>query len=98
MNIMLRPCPTTCTPAERTKMNTDWFDAPRNARAGKDGRTWYVETARDAKGRYTLDVSHFFGDSAGAKLRWQVGVWGGSPPEGKELIQKIINDVYSQTP
>ena len=61
-----------------------------------DESTSYVEKPKDAKGRYTLDMSHFFRAADGTRT-WQVGVGGYAPPATRADIQKIINDVLTQT-
>jgi len=93
MQVLLRPCPASCGQSERAKLNTDWFDKGAKAKA-YDKDTSYVETAKDAKGRYALDMSHYFEDGAST---WQVGVGGYSPPATRAAIQKTVNDVLSQT-
>ncbi|MEU8233917.1 hypothetical protein AB0C12_30390 [Actinoplanes sp. NPDC048967] len=93
VQLMLRPCPAPCGPAERDRLTTEWFDPGAKARA-YDESTWYEETPTDAKGRYTLDMSHFFTTTGGT---WQVGVGGFAPPAQKAVVQKIFNDVLSQT-
>jgi hypothetical protein len=98
VNVMLRPCPTTCTPAERREMDRAWFDEPARALPGDDDRTSYVETQRNARDRYSLDLSRFFAVRAGQPLRWQVGVYAESPPETRGQVQKILNDIVTQTP
>ncbi|GAA3334885.1 hypothetical protein GCM10020358_01000 [Amorphoplanes nipponensis] len=95
LQIMLRPCPAPCGATERDRLSTEWFDPGAKARAF-DESTWYVETPRDAKGRYTLDMSHFFTDPGGAGM-WQVGVGAFSPPATRTAIQKVFNDVLTQT-
>jgi hypothetical protein len=97
-NVMFRACPTTCTPAERRTMNNAWFDEPAKARRGGDDRTSFVETLRNSEGFYTVDFSRFFGPQPGQPLKWQVGVFVKSPPETAGDVQKILNDIYSQTP
>jgi hypothetical protein len=97
-NVMFRVCPTTCTPAERDTMNKAWFDEPAKARQGGDDRTFLVETQRNTDGFYTVDFSRFFGPQPGQPLKWQVGVFVKSPPESAGDVQKILNDVFSQTP
>ena len=96
LQIMLRPCPAPCGQAERKRLSTDWFDPGAKARV-HDERTSYVETPRDAKGRYTLDMSHFFPDSTGSAPAWQVGVGAYTPPAARADVQKIINDVLTQS-
>jgi hypothetical protein len=98
VNVMFRPCPTTCTPAERQTMNNAWFDQPTKARQGGDDRTFLVETQRNDKGYYTIDFSHFFGPQPGQPLKWQVGVFVQSPPETKDAVLKTLNDIFTQTP
>jgi hypothetical protein len=95
LQIMLRPCPAPCGPAQRDQLSTEWLDPGAKTRK-HDERTSYVETLRDAKGRYTLDMSHFFSTAGGAPT-WQVGVGAYTPPATKTDIQKIVNDVFTQT-
>jgi len=95
MQIMLRPCPAPCGAAVRARLTTEWFDPGAEGRV-HDERTSYVETPRDAKGRYTLDMSHFFADPAGGAT-WQVGIGAFTPPEKKADIQKMFNDVLTQS-
>jgi hypothetical protein len=98
VNVMFRACPTTCTPAERQTMNNAWFDEPTKARQGGDDRTSFVETQRNSEGFYTVDFSRFFSPEPGQPLKWQVGVFVKSPPETAGDVQKILNDIASQTP
>jgi hypothetical protein len=97
LNIMIRPCPTTCTPAEQKGMTAAWFDAPGRRASLRDATTSYLQTPSDSRGKYTLDVSHFFADRPGGPLHWQVGSYVESPPATKGTVQKIVNDVRSQT-
>ncbi|MFD0823744.1 hypothetical protein ACFQ0D_36710, partial [Micromonospora zhanjiangensis] len=95
-NVLLRPCPTTCTPAERKALEGAWFDQPAKAKPVLDDRTVMVETARDADGFYTVDLSHYSPATAGGPLKWQVGVFVKSPPETRGVVQKLLNDVVTQ--
>jgi hypothetical protein len=95
VQIMLRPCPRPCGAADRSRLSTEWFDPGAKART-YDERTSYVETARNANGRYTLDMSHFFPAASGDAHTWQVGIGAFTPPEKKADIQKIFNDVLTQ--
>jgi hypothetical protein len=95
LQIMLRPCPAPCGPAERARLSTEWFDPGAKAKT-YDENTSFVETPTDAKGRYTLDMSHFF-RTAGDPQTWQVGAGAYSPPAKRADIQKTINDVLTQT-
>lgn len=97
-HIMFRPCPTACTPAQQQTMSKQWFDAPGRTPTSRDATTSYIETPRDEKGLYSLDMSHFFGEAPGRPLKWQVGIFVESPPGTRGDVQKIVNDVRSQTP
>jgi hypothetical protein len=95
MNILLRPCPTVCTSAERAEMNQAWLDEPERAkRVGE--RTYYVETARDDRGLYSVDASHFFADPSGGGRHWQVGVYVAAPEATRDVVLKVFNDVVTQ--
>ena len=96
LQIMLRPCPAPCGAAERDRLSTEWFDPGARART-YDARTSYVETPRDAKGRYTLDMSHFFPDAGGGAPAWQVGVGAYTPSAARADLQRIFNDVLTQS-
>ncbi|SDT15522.1 hypothetical protein [Actinoplanes derwentensis] len=93
MQFMLRPCPGTCDNADVVTLSRDWFDDGAKAKF-VDDRTAYVETARNADGRYTLDMSHFITVADGSK--WQVAVGVHSQPESKSLVQKLVNDMLTQ--
>ncbi|MFI5844493.1 hypothetical protein ACIA8K_32835 [Catenuloplanes sp. NPDC051500] len=90
--IMLRPCPASCGPAERATRDQEWFEGAKATAV--DERTSFIETAKDDKGRYSLDLSHFF--TGGDGDRWQVGVWAYSDPEDRAVPQKIVNDLLTQ--
>ena len=97
MTVMLRRCPTTCTPVEQEEMNRAWLDEPERAVAF-DASTVYVETSRTDRGTYSVDFSHFFAAVPGEPLSWQVGVYVESPPETRDEVLRILNEVRSQTP
>jgi hypothetical protein len=98
VQIVLRRCPTTCTDGERQQMNADGLKEPAKAVPGGDDRTVYVEVASNAKGLYSVDLSRFFAERTGQPLRWQVGVYVESPPDTRAEVQKILNDIVTQTP
>ncbi len=97
MTVMIRRCPTSCTPAEQEEMNRAWLDEPERAVA-LGPSTVYVETPRSDRGTYSVDFSHFFAAAAGEPLSWQVGVYVESPPETRDEVLEILNDIRSQTP
>ena len=88
LQIMLRPCDAPCGTADRERLSTEWFDKGAEAKT-LDDQTSYVETARNADGRYTLDMSHFVPG-------YQVAVGTYSQPESKAVVQKIVNDLLTQ--
>lgn len=93
LQILVRPCPAPCGQKERAVLNADWFN-PALRPQQRDPNTWYVETPRDTKGRYALDMSRFFPVE---EPKWHVGVGVHSPPSAKSDVQKIVNDVLTQT-
>lgn len=96
LNIMLRPCPTTCTAAEQKTMSTAWFD-PGHRPVVRDATTTYIQIPVNDKGKYSLDTSHFFAGPQGGPLRWQVGAYVDSVPGGKADVEKIINEIRTQS-
>ncbi|HWS38992.1 MAG TPA: hypothetical protein VN408_40405 [Actinoplanes sp.] len=93
LQFMLRPCPNSCGTADVLALDKDWFD--KGAQIVNRGvGTSYVEVARNADGRYVLDMSHYITDAAGKK--WQVAVGTYSRPETKSPVQKIVNDILTQ--
>lgn len=93
LQFMLRPCPGSCAAGDRLTLDREWFDKDAKiASAGAD--TSYVEVARNADGRYTLDMSHYITTTDGTK--WQVAVGTYSRPETRSPVQKIVNDILTQ--
>jgi hypothetical protein len=99
VNVMLWECPTTCTDAEQEDMIEAWLDEPDLAVPAGTDRTVYVETQRNARDRYSVDLSHFAPDPADANgpLRWHVGVYIESPFETRDATLKILNDIITQS-
>lgn len=93
LQFMLRPCPGSCTATDKTTLDREWFD--KGAKINNVGPdTSYVEVARNAEGRYILDMSHYITQADGT--RWQVAVGTYSRPETRSPVQKIVNDIYTQ--
>ncbi|MFG1927657.1 hypothetical protein [Cryptosporangium sp. NPDC048952] len=63
-----------------------------------DATTAYAELANPKDNVYSLSVSHFFGSQPGQPLRWQVIVQGSGPHTDRAAIQKVANDIRTQTP
>jgi hypothetical protein len=95
VNVVLRPCPTTCTAAEQVQMNRAWLDEPEKAQVLRQ-RTYYVETPNNSKGLYGVDSSHFFSGTEDRVLHWQVGVFAESPMDTRDEVLKILNDIVTQ--
>lgn len=98
MNIILWECETTCTEDEQQEMLDTWLDEPERAVSLDDSPTAFVETEGGGGELYSVDLGHFFGEQPGEPpLRWLVGVYVESPPETRDDVLKILNDVVSQT-
>ena len=98
VNLMLWQCPTTCTDDEQRDMIETWLDLPEQA-VRAEPQLAYVETDRDARDLYTVDLSHFMTDPADPEgpLRWHLGVYLEAPPESNQTVLKILNDIIGQT-
>lgn len=97
MTVMIRRCAPTCSPAVQEELNRAWLDEPDRAVAA-DPTTFYVETPLTPRGSYSVDFSHFFAEPGGGPPAWQVGVYVESPPETRDEVLMILNDIWSQTP
>jgi hypothetical protein len=93
--VMLWECDSDCDDSEqRDKLDT-WLDEPDQAVRWGDEPTYYVESEENDDGLYAVDLGHFTSGSSD-ELRWLVGVYVESPPDTREDVQKIINDIISQ--
>jgi hypothetical protein len=45
-----------------------------------------------------LHLSHLFAEPPGVAPRWQVGVSAFAPPATRAAVQKVANDILTQTP
>ncbi|WP_157441725.1 hypothetical protein [Actinoplanes awajinensis] len=93
--IILRPCPAACSVATRQKMDKEWFLETAGLKR-VNAVTQFRQTAKNAKGKYQLEFSHFFTDPA-TKKKYQVGVDAQALPLKKSSAQKVVNDIFSQT-
>lgn len=93
--IILRTCPDGCDAADRKALDQDWFVNTGGLRR-VDGDTRFRQTAKNADGRYQLELGHYFTDPAGG-TKFQVGVDARTSPATKAAAQKVVNDVLSQT-
>ncbi|GAA3394177.1 hypothetical protein GCM10020369_62560 [Cryptosporangium minutisporangium] len=94
VEIGVRECDAPCDGAEQTLLTND---VPGPLTRG-DATTSYHESADAKYNEYRLVMSHFFGDGRGEPLRWQVVVVGTSPPSEQAELQKVTNDIRTQTP
>ncbi|MFI1991825.1 hypothetical protein [Actinoplanes sp. NPDC020271] len=93
--VILRVCPSTCDAADREQLDKDWLVSTTGLRrAGADTR--FRQTAKNKAGKYQLELSHFFTDSASG-VKYQVGVDARTDPAKKATAQKVVNDILSQT-
>jgi hypothetical protein len=93
--VIYRPCPTTCSRAEQAKLDQDWLDAPVQYKP-KDSATRYHE--KTAAGKYELTFSHYFGDTPGGAMKYQVAAFASSTTADAPVMQKTINDIRTETP
>jgi hypothetical protein len=97
MRLIVRPCAGGCGEATRSKLDSDWLsgNAPTYDRFDQN-TNWYQTTSG---GLYNLFLTHYFGEAPGAPLRWQVAAQG-QAGEGEQAanLQKVVNDIRSQTP
>lgn len=97
LELLIRPCPAGCGPAQQDQLDRAWFDDPEEAMTF-DATTRLVEVEENDEGRYTASMTHEFAVAPGGPLVWQVAAHVESPPETREDVQKILTDIRSQTP
>lgn len=96
--VVLWECRADCDEAEQQEKLDVWFaDEPNQPVPwGELPPTRYVETEATDAGPYAMNLVRFFGTGVG-ELRWMVGLTFESQPDGVEGMQKVVNDVLSQT-
>lgn len=99
VDVLLWECERGCPDAEQREMLEVWLGEPEQAvRPVNMPNLAYVETDENDSGNYEVDLGHFFGEEPGQPpLRWLVGVYAESPPETRDDVLKIVNDIVSQT-
>lgn len=95
--LLLWECPTSCTETEQQAMLRAWMDQPEFAVRLDSSPTSYLETGQNRDGRYQVDLGHFVAAEPGGPLRWMVGVYIESPVDTRADVQKVMNDVISQS-
>jgi hypothetical protein len=99
--VAVRRCDDGCTAEDQSALSEIWFDrvwhrAPDPRR--RDSTTVSAEDPGTTSGTYHLVLSHFFADQPGQPLRWQVVVNASAPAKKQVDVQKVTNDIRSQTP
>ncbi|GAA4604074.1 hypothetical protein BJY16_004854 [Actinoplanes octamycinicus] len=93
--VVLRACPGTCAAADKARLVTQWLgDAPGIRKAG--GNTRFRQLATNLNGKYELKLSHFFTDPASGR-KFQVGVQAEALTAKKAVVQKVVNEILSQS-
>ena len=92
VDLVLSQCADGCPAARQKQLRDEWLDDPDKAVTSGE-RTHYVEYPRNDKGLYMVDASHFFGTG---DQQWHLGVAALSPPETKDTVLKIFNDIVTQ--
>lgn len=95
--LLLWECPTSCTEVEQQAMLRTWMAEPEFAVRLDTMPTSYVETGRNEDGLYEVDLGHFVAAEPGGPLRWMIGIYLESPVDTRADVQKIMNDVISQS-
>ena len=92
--VLLRACAAPCGAKQQKALAKSWFRAGENPR-DLDDNTKFLEVR---KSRYQLVLSHFFAGDGGGEPRWQVALDATSPVKGRADMQKVVNDIVTQTP
>jgi hypothetical protein len=93
VDVAVRHCPGPCTGEQRAETDRAVTDLPIDRT--RDAATRFGEHTVD--GRYVLAVDRVFATSAGGAAEWLLVVEARARPEDAATVQKIVNDVYSQT-
>ena len=94
IDLLIRQCDDVCDPAERSRLDDAWF-SDGAASILRDATTRYTEYTTD--GRYHLVVSHYFPEQPGGELTWHVAIKAECQPEDLAVVQKIVNDIRTQS-
>ncbi|MBG0565691.1 hypothetical protein [Actinoplanes aureus] len=87
--VLLRACPAPCGAKQQNTLGKNWFRAGEKPRKF-DATTKFLEVE---KNRYQLVMSHFFG----TEPKWQVAVDATAPVKARSEMQKVVNDILTQT-
>ena len=99
--VAARRCVDACDQNEQASLSETWFHRYWNREPQPHARDETTTSAEDngkVSGVYSLVLSHFFADQDTEPLCWQVVVGGSGPTANHTAVQKITNDIRSQTP
>ncbi|BBH66682.1 hypothetical protein ACTI_33670 [Actinoplanes sp. OR16] len=91
LGVMLRTCAQPCDDTRTAAMTKDWFSAKFEK---VDDTTNFAEATE--QGKYRLELDHFFGGRA-ASPKWQVAVAATAPAKSRAEVQKVADDILTQT-
>jgi hypothetical protein len=104
VRVILRLCPGTCPAAAQRKLDGDWLSEWRDQTGPwkrlpaptrvTDATTRWTEQREG--GGYVLVMSHVF--TGPGRIRYHVGAAADGPAAKAATLQKIINDIRTQTP
>ena len=94
LDLVCRHCPGACTEAHRAEVNAQMKHQPPYPIANSSG-TRFVEHTVD--NRYMLTVDRVFASPPGGPADWVVVIQATARPADAASVQKIVNDIYSQT-
>jgi hypothetical protein len=82
---------------EQAELLDVWLDEPE---AAVSPPGWpniiYVEQETNSRDRFDIDLSHFISEPDQDELKWMLGLYVESPPDTREDVIKILNDIISQ--
>jgi hypothetical protein len=94
IDLVLRHCPDVCTEAQRAEVNRAMKHPPTYV-AAREANIRFIE--RTVDGSYVMTVDRIFASSAGGLKDWLIVIQATARPADKSTVQKIVNDIYSQT-
>ena len=99
--VATKRCVDACDANEQAGLSENWFQRVWDRQPQpltRDQTTMTVEDNGKVSGVYELVLSHFFADAPGEPVCWQVVVDATGPAASHVDVQKITNDIRSQTP
>ncbi|MEU4426328.1 hypothetical protein AB0F81_37375 [Actinoplanes sp. NPDC024001] len=91
--VLLRACPAPCGAKQQNTLSKNWFRAGEKPRKF-DATTKFLEVE---KSRYQLVMSHFFAATGEGRPQWQVALDATSPVKSRAEMQKVVNEILTQT-